>query len=264
MGITNVVHSGTESTNVLSIPEIIQRLDLEPTKFKLVKDNGWSVERADAVETQYKGFLALAKLFPDDMHVPTVDIDEMWHTHILDTRKYMADCFAIFGSYLHHYPYLGLLGAEDKAEAEALFAVTKTRFSDMGVSLGAALDASDCGGGCSSSSCGSSSSCSSAPSGGDSPAPSGGDTPATPSSIWPVIASCGGSTPSGDDGRRREVPAPANRQQEKPKEKRRGWLPSLRIWGRSVDPRGFESGYRPDRDALLALAEQEAHTRILN
>jgi hypothetical protein len=38
--------------------------------------------------------------------VPGLLVDTMWHTHMLDSRKYMADCDAVFGTYLHHWPYM--------------------------------------------------------------------------------------------------------------------------------------------------------------
>ena len=50
------------------------------------------------------------------------------HAHILDTRAYKRDCHALFGQYVHHYPYLGMdwrgdCAAYEKAlgESRALF-----------------------------------------------------------------------------------------------------------------------------------------------
>jgi hypothetical protein len=40
-------------------------------------------------------------------------VDTFWHYHILDTLKYAEDCQAVFGYFLHHFPYLGLRGEED-------------------------------------------------------------------------------------------------------------------------------------------------------
>ncbi len=41
--------------------------------------------------------------------------------HILDTRKYAADCETTFGYFLHHFPYLGLRGEEDAQALQAAF-----------------------------------------------------------------------------------------------------------------------------------------------
>lgn len=96
----------------------IAALDLEPIKAKLMhmeSGEGWSLERATAVEIEYRRFLYLMKKFPTDQAAPLFDVDTFWHQHILDTIKYAADCEQIFGYFLHHFPYLGLRGEDDEA-----------------------------------------------------------------------------------------------------------------------------------------------------
>jgi hypothetical protein len=93
-------------------------LDLEPIKVKLMHEEsgeGWTLERANAVEFEYRRFLILMKKFPDEQTAPLVDVDTFWHYHILDTMKYAADCEAVFGHFLHHFPYIGLRGEDDEA-----------------------------------------------------------------------------------------------------------------------------------------------------
>jgi hypothetical protein len=92
-------------------------LNLEPIKVKLMHEEsgeGWSFERATAVEKEYRRFLFLMKLFPEDDTAPVVDVDTFWHYHILDTMKYAADCEQAFGYFLHHYPYVGMRGEGDE------------------------------------------------------------------------------------------------------------------------------------------------------
>jgi hypothetical protein len=43
-----------------------------------------------------------------------VDVDNFWHYHILDTKKYAVDCHNVFGYFLHHFPYVGMRGEEDE------------------------------------------------------------------------------------------------------------------------------------------------------
>jgi hypothetical protein len=96
----------------------IAALDLEPIKVKLMhaeSGEGWSLQRANAVEFEYRRFLILMKKFPNEQTAPLVDVDTFWHYHILDTMKYAADCDAVFGHFLHHFPYLGLRGEDDEA-----------------------------------------------------------------------------------------------------------------------------------------------------
>ncbi|WP_373990961.1 hypothetical protein [Duganella sp. BuS-21] len=96
----------------------IAALDLEPIKVKLMHEEsgeGWTLERANAVEFEYRRFLILMKKFPNEPSAPLVDVDTFWHYHILDTMKYAADCDAAFGHFLHHFPYIGLRGEDDEA-----------------------------------------------------------------------------------------------------------------------------------------------------
>ncbi len=94
----------------------IATLDLDPIKVKLLhgeSGEGWSLEKVNAVEVEYRRFLYLMKKFPNEITAPQVDVDTFWHYHILDTMKYAEDCQAIFGYFLHHFPYLGMRGEED-------------------------------------------------------------------------------------------------------------------------------------------------------
>ncbi|GGY07424.1 glycine-rich domain-containing protein-like [Pseudoduganella dura] len=95
----------------------IEELDLDPIKVKLMhaeSGEGWSLEHADAVEKEYRRFLVLMKKYPDEQTAPLMDVDTFWHYHILDTLKYAADCQAVFGYFLHHFPYIGLRGEDDE------------------------------------------------------------------------------------------------------------------------------------------------------
>lgn len=64
----------------------------------------WQRTDAEACAQCYKNFLWLNKVHQGQALVPTRDIDEFWHNHILYTRNYVRDCLAIFGYYLHHEP----------------------------------------------------------------------------------------------------------------------------------------------------------------
>lgn len=98
--------------------DAINALDLGPIKTKLMhvaSGEGWTAAHTDSVEVEYRRFLTLMKLYPNETTAPLVDVDAFWHYHILDTAKYAADCAAVFGYFLHHYPYLGLADEEDAA-----------------------------------------------------------------------------------------------------------------------------------------------------
>jgi hypothetical protein len=94
----------------------IAALDFSAIKAKLMHKagEGWSLERADAVEREYRRFLLLMKVFPNEQTAPLVDVDTFWHYHILDTMKYAVDSEQVFGYFLHHYPYVGMGGEDDE------------------------------------------------------------------------------------------------------------------------------------------------------
>jgi hypothetical protein len=103
-------------------------LDLDPIKAKLMhkeSGEGWSQEHVNAVELEYRRFLALTKLFPDEPVAPLFNVDIFWHYHILDTMKYAADCEQAFGYFLHHFPYSGLRGEEDESVHQQISAHTR-------------------------------------------------------------------------------------------------------------------------------------------
>jgi len=95
----------------------IGAIDFSAIKAKLMHKagKGWTQDRVNAVECEYRRFLFLMKMFPNEPTAPLVDVDTFWHYHILDTMKYAQDCQQIFGYFLHHFPYVGMRGAEDEA-----------------------------------------------------------------------------------------------------------------------------------------------------
>ena len=114
----------TEKTLAQTIAAI-EALDLTLIKFKATRNEdgyGWSADYADQMEVAYKRYLILHAKHPEMTLAPEQDIDRFWHMHILDTRKYAADCEATFGHFLHHFPYLGLRGADDEKALEDAFA----------------------------------------------------------------------------------------------------------------------------------------------
>lgn len=101
--------------------EKVASLDFSMLKHKLELERGWTSEFSDEVESLYRRFLALNVRYPEKKICPSGPIDDFWHAHILDTHAYARDCEALFGGYLHHFPYFGMRGAEDRAALEKSF-----------------------------------------------------------------------------------------------------------------------------------------------
>ncbi len=113
-----------------SLQKELLALDLEPIKFKLMdseEGEGWSLEVVEELEKKYRNFLFLSVTSTDPI-VPTKNVDKFWHYHILDTIKYAEDCQNLFGFFLHHFPYIGMRGDQDKADLGEAFARTKSQY----------------------------------------------------------------------------------------------------------------------------------------
>ncbi|GBE95670.1 glycine-rich domain-containing protein [Nostoc cycadae] len=111
-----------------------ENLDLESIIVKLThpKDiHKWSREKAEYAVSQYKKFLFLNALYPEQELVPTIEIDNVWHVHILDTEKYRNDCQYLFGRFLDHYPYSGLKGQQDEKEHLNKFKLSQTLLQEL-------------------------------------------------------------------------------------------------------------------------------------
>lgn len=117
--------------NIDKITKLVNSIDLEPIVYTLVcREDGpkWSLNKAKLVEQWYRQFLILSSVKPDTQIIPTKSIDIFWHTHILDTKKYMRDCDTIFNGYFHHFPYLGLRSKKDAEAASKAFHETLSLF----------------------------------------------------------------------------------------------------------------------------------------
>lgn len=114
-------------TTIRALPESIENLDLgylgrkilDDDAFEAQRRNGeqlWDEERVTRALQEYKQFLALMQWYPNAVLVPSEDIDDVWHTHVLNTARYQADCESIFGCFQHHAPSSG--GSEEVQEEE--------------------------------------------------------------------------------------------------------------------------------------------------
>src|SRR5882672_3480834 len=108
----------------------IRSLDLESVKIRLMDPElgeGWTREYAEGIEQGYRNYLTMLAKYQDDAEdiLLSKDVDEFWHTHILQTIKYTEDCETVFGKYLHHAPHIGEVTAADIEKRIAL--AEKTR-----------------------------------------------------------------------------------------------------------------------------------------
>ncbi len=101
----------------------VQQLDFERLKHKMTQtaESEISEEAWDLAEKEYRRFLTLKQLYPGVSLVPSKQVDQIWHAHILDTRAYRDDCNAVFGRFIDHYPYFGIYGDDDSRALNTAF-----------------------------------------------------------------------------------------------------------------------------------------------
>ncbi len=96
-----------------------EAIDLSPVMSEVKRIHGYDDVMLVLAEKHYRRFLALNILYPRKTIVPNRLVDAVWHEHLLNSRKYMSDCQALFGEYLHHKPRVKL--PEEFEETKQLY-----------------------------------------------------------------------------------------------------------------------------------------------
>lgn len=88
----------------------------------LMKNHGWTLAYAQRAITEYKKF-AFLTVVADHQIVPSDQVDQVWHAHVLLTQSYWEEfCPKVLGKALHHHPARG--GRAERAEFHHLYAQT--------------------------------------------------------------------------------------------------------------------------------------------
>lgn len=90
--------------------------ELAPIGVRLVEREGWDPERVQGAMDGYGKYLILLHAHPNTSLVPSEDIDQIWHDHILWTERYGGDCHDIFGRFIHHYPCFNMSDSDELQE----------------------------------------------------------------------------------------------------------------------------------------------------
>lgn len=114
MQIAPVSHAvvGTQKSGLVPA---VKALNFERLKYKYTgsSEAEMTVEEWDLAELEYRRFLSLKVMYPNQALVPSKLVDKVWHAHILDTRAYREDCENVFGRFIDHFPYFGIYGKDD-------------------------------------------------------------------------------------------------------------------------------------------------------
>lgn len=120
----------------MSDAEILKRkidsLDLEIIKSKFLTRKSWwwcLWNNVDDIEKEYRRFLLLVGTSAHSVVPWNEELDNFWHEHILDTKKYETDCMELFGKMVHHNPHLTKGTEEHKSAVKSTRSSYKENFS---------------------------------------------------------------------------------------------------------------------------------------
>ena len=100
--------------------------DALPFHRRLARENGWTVEHAQAVMEEYRRFCFLA-VHAGHPVTPSDAVDQAWHLHLVYTVDYWETfCPAVLGRPLHHGPTRG--GAAEDVKFEDWYERTRRSY----------------------------------------------------------------------------------------------------------------------------------------
>ncbi len=112
----------------------LNSLDLQLVAHKLMSSSDgyqWTEPQLEMAILRYKMFLYIKYHYSHLKLVPTKEIDEVWHAHILvDTERYIQDCQNLYGYILHHRD-TGNTDESQSQSQETAFAVTQKLFEEL-------------------------------------------------------------------------------------------------------------------------------------
>jgi len=95
---------------------------------RLARENGWRLDYALRVITEYKKFIFLICIAPHTL-TPSDEVDQAWHLHLLYTRSYWEDlCEKILHRKIHHGPTKG--GRQEGMKYRDLYERTKAFYAE--------------------------------------------------------------------------------------------------------------------------------------
>ena len=105
-------------------------LEIDHVVNRTQKRMGWSDSDTAAIYKEYLRYLTIEQSFPSSNLVPSELVDEIWHDHILHTKRYAQDCHKMFGKYLHHLPETDPMAGGIKPDITETLANYRTLFKE--------------------------------------------------------------------------------------------------------------------------------------
>ncbi|MCT7985838.1 hypothetical protein NG796_21415 [Laspinema sp. A4] len=141
--ISKVVGLNTEQMEVSKkagnlILDRVMKYDLTVIRERFLNDHPELSERVDDIELLYRKYMYLCSINTQKnslLGVPSDEVDEFWHCHIIHTRSYQNFCQHISGHFIHHNPHSNSVTYEQKRTAKQNFLDLFTRHFQESYSL---------------------------------------------------------------------------------------------------------------------------------
>lgn len=105
---------------------VLSSVSLDLVRYRLITKLQWSEERADKAIPEYLRFLHLLSMSKKGISLaPSIEVDEVWHAHILHTALYAKHCQEIAGRFIHHSPSAP---TEEKSKGRQSYATTLEKY----------------------------------------------------------------------------------------------------------------------------------------
>jgi len=121
--ISTLVKSDSEQMELIDITSKnllaqVMTYDLSLIRERFLKDHPELSSRLDSIELVYRQYMYLCAIKPKmSLSVPSNEVDEFWHCHIIHTRSYQDFCNDIAGYFIHHAPHSALATNKEKKVA---------------------------------------------------------------------------------------------------------------------------------------------------
>ncbi len=105
---------------VMQVYESVKTHDMRILKKYAVEKDIYTAEEIDAVEDEYKKYIAMCIAHPRLNFPISKKVDDLWHTHLLFTQDYHKMCQEQAGHFIHHRPKI----LDDEAGLKTAFSDT--------------------------------------------------------------------------------------------------------------------------------------------
>lgn len=85
---------------------ILEAYDLDPVRQRVARSRSMPPHWIDEAILEFRRYLALRVVTDSAPAMLSKQVDEVWHTFLLFTRRYDHFCRSVFGYFVHHDPSL--------------------------------------------------------------------------------------------------------------------------------------------------------------